>query len=84
MGNHNDQTVLRNLLHYVHNLCARFGVQCAGGLVGEDDVGIVDKRPCDGYSLHLSAGHFGWTFVKLIAKPYVLERSLSTLSALTL
>ena len=41
-----------------HDLQAGLGVQVAGGLVGEDDGGLVDQSPSDGDALPLAAGEF--------------------------
>ncbi len=39
----------------VHDLAPRNGVEVAGGLIGQDDGGVVHKGACDGDALHLAA-----------------------------
>jgi len=39
-----------------HDLVACFGVEVTGGLVGEDDGGVIDEGSCDGDALTLSTG----------------------------
>src|SRR4051794_19750369 len=41
---------------HVHDLVARLGVEVAGRLVGQDDVGVVDQRAGDRHPLLLAAG----------------------------
>ena len=55
MGNHDDQTVLGNLLEYLHDLNAGLGVKSTGRLIGKDNVGIVDQSSGYSHTLHLTA-----------------------------
>ena len=71
---HDDQPVVRDLLQKVHDLLRRLGVESARGLVGEDDLGIVDDGAGDGDALHLSAGHLVGFLFELGAQPHALER----------
>jgi hypothetical protein len=43
-----------------HDLVAGLGVEVAGGLVGEDDGGLVDQGAGDGDALALAAGELVW------------------------
>ncbi len=77
MGNHNDEAVLCYFFQKIHDLNARFRIQCTGWLVSKKDIGVVDQRPCDGYPLHLATGHLVWPLVELIFKPNLLQSSFS-------
>ena len=52
---HNNQTVARDFLEQVHNLHGRCGIQGAGRLVCQHNLGIVDQGAGDGHALHLPA-----------------------------
>ena len=56
-----------------HDQCAGFGVECAGGLVGEDDSWLVDKGTCDGDALLFATRHLGGVGVEAIAEPHAVE-----------
>ena len=84
MGNHDDQTILSHFLQDVHDLHAGLGVQCAGGLIRQDDVGIVHQRTGNGHALHLAAGHLGGLLAQLIAQTYILQHLDGPLAALRL
>ena len=74
MRDHDDELIFCDLLQQIHDLHARFTVERAGRLVGEQDVGIVDDCARDGHALHLTAGHLVWRLVKLAAKPDLFQR----------
>ena len=82
MRDHNDQPVLGHLLQKLHDLNARFRIQRAGRLVGQQNVGVIDQRTRDGNALHLPAGHLSRPLVRLFAQPYLLQRGLRAPSAL--
>ena len=47
------------LPHQGHDLVGGFGIQVAGGLVGQDDIRVIDEGPGDGHALALPAGKLG-------------------------
>ena len=55
VGDHDHETVFGDVLQQLHDLNAGLTVQCAGRLVGQQDVGVVDEGAGDGHALHLSA-----------------------------
>ena len=56
MGDHHDGgALLVQLGEQVHHLLAILGVEVAGGLVGEDELGVGDYGAGDGHALLLSA-----------------------------
>ena len=57
------------------NGIARAGVQCASRFVGQEKVGTVDDRPCDGNTLLLTSRKLGRHMVHSAAQPHLLERS---------
>ena len=74
MRDHDDQAVVRDLGEQVHDLDAGFGVEGAGGLVGQQDLGIVDQGARDGDALHLAAGQLAGLLVHVIAQAHLLQR----------
>ena len=82
MRDHDDEFFLGNLLEQVHNLYAGFGIQCAGRLVRQQNLRVVDKRTGNRHTLHLTAGHLVGLFVQLVAKPHLFKHLLRTGSAL--
>ena len=84
MRDHDDQPVARDLFQKLHDLHAGLAVQRAGGLVREDDVGVVDESTRDGDALHLPAGHLAGSLFRLLFKPHFPERFQGALSALLL
>ena len=76
MGDHDDETVFGHLFQKVHDLDRGLRVESAGGLVRQDDVGVVDQGPGDGDALHLTAGELVRLLVDLIAETDFLERLL--------
>ena len=65
-----------------HDLEAGFGVEVAGGLVGQDDGGAVDQRAGDGDALALAAGELVGLVVHAGFEAHVGERFLGALDAL--
>jgi hypothetical protein len=51
-----------------HDLDGGFGVEVAGGLIGEDDGGLVDEGAGDGDALALAAGEFVGLMVHALAE----------------
>ena len=71
---HDHEAVFCHILQQLHDLDARLAVQCAGGLVGQQDVRVVDEGAGDGHPLHLAAGHLGGVLVQLVAQTHFLQR----------
>ena len=51
-----DALVAVEALQEVHDFVAGFGVEVAGGFVGEDEFGLVNESAGDGDALLLAAG----------------------------
>ena len=73
VGDHDDEAVFGHFLQQLHDLDAGLAVQCAGGLVGQQDVRVVDEGAGDGHPLHLAAGHLGGVLVQLVAQTHFLQ-----------
>jgi hypothetical protein len=56
-----------------HDFRAVFGIEVAGGFVGEEDIGIVDKGAGDGGALLFAPGEFGGEMVKAVAEADFFE-----------
>ena len=82
VGNHDNQTVLCNLFEQIHDLHTGFRVQCASGLICQQNIWIIHQRTGNSHALHLSAGHLVGPFVELIAQPHILKGLFCTLAAL--
>ena len=82
MGDHDYKAVFGHLLQQLHHLNAGVAVQCAGRLVGQQDVGVVDQCAGNGHTLHLAAGHFAGVLVQLVAQTYLLQRLGGPVAAL--
>ena len=82
MRNHDDQAVVGDLGEQVHDLHTGLRVERARGLVGQQDLGIVDKRTGDGDALHLTAGKLAGLFAHVLGKPHAAERLDGALTAL--
>ena len=52
---HDDQLILGDLLEDLHDLHAGGRVQRTGGLVGKENIGVVDDGAGNGHTLHLTA-----------------------------
>ena len=66
---HDGQPLLVGLLDQVEDLTAGLYVQISRGFVGEQDFGIIGKRPCDGRTLPLAAGEFAGAVVETMLEP---------------
>ena len=82
MRDHDDELFLRDALEDLHDLHAGLRVKCARGLIGKNDLGVVDQRTRNGYALHLTARHLVWLFVELVAKAHLLKGGNGACAAL--
>ena len=82
MGDHDDEPVAGDLRQQVHDLHRGGGVQRPGGLVGQDDLGVVDQGAGDGHALHLPAGQLGGALADVIGQPHPLQRLQGAVAAL--
>ncbi len=82
MGDHDDETVVRDLGEKRHHLFACRGIERARGLVGEQDLRVVDERASDGDALHLSTRELVRPLADVIAEADLRERVYCTLPAL--
>ena len=81
---HDDEAVAGHVAQQVHDLHARLGVEGAGGLVGQQDLGVVDEGARDGDALHLAARHLRGLLVDVLlqADPFEgVEGALASLGA---
>ena len=62
------------LVKHLHDFSAGFGVQIAGGLVGQNQRGPGHQRPGDGGTLLLTAGHLRGHVLAAVAEPHALQR----------
>ena len=81
---HDNELFFWNLFQKLHNLNARFGIKSARGLIGKQDIGVVNQCSCNGNSLHLTARHLIGLFVKLISQAYLFKRRLCPLLSFAL
>ena len=65
---HDDQAVVCDFREQVHDLDARLGVERAGGLVGQQDLRVVDEGARDGDALHLPAGKLTGLLVDVLGQ----------------
>ena len=83
VGDEDDGVALGlELVKEGHDLDAGFGVQVAGGLVGQDDGGTVDQGAGDRYALALSAGELVGLVIHAGFEIDVAQRGLGALDAL--
>ena len=80
---HDHEAVFCHILQQLHDLDARLAVQCAGGLVGQQDVGVVDEGAGDGHALHLAARHLSGALVELVSEAHLPQRLGGTAAALS-
>ncbi len=71
---HDHEPLARDLREQIHHLDARLGIEGARGLIGENDLGIIHQRACDGDALHLAARELRWLLVHMRAQAHALER----------
>ena len=74
--NDHGHTVFCKFLHDLKYFTDHLRIQCAGRLIKEHHIGIHSKRPCDRYTLLLSAGEHPRVGVCLIRKPDALQQIL--------
>jgi hypothetical protein len=55
-----------------------FGVEIAGGLIGEHDFRLIDDGAGDGHALLLSAGKLGWAMAQAASEAEQLRDDLKT------
>ena len=82
MGDHDDQAVLGNLLEQVHDLHGSGRVEGAGGLVGKENLRVVDEGAGNGHALHLAAGKLARALVHVLAQADALQGLLGATLAL--
>ena len=82
MRDHDNQTVARDVLEQVHDLHGRCGIQSAGRLVCQHNLGIINQGAGDGHALHLSTRKLTRALVHVLAQTNGLERLARTLAAL--
>ena len=82
MRDHNNQTVTCDVLEQVHDLHGRCGVQGAGRLVCQHNLGIINQGAGDGHALHLPTRKLARTLVNVLAQADFLQRLARTLAAL--
>ena len=76
VGDHDDRLaeLVRRPAHEREQLGRRLGVELAGGLVGEDDVGAGGQRPRRGDPLLLAAGELGRPMAQPVAEVERVDR----------
>src|SRR5208282_3407025 len=79
---HDGVALLVQAVEQGHDLGAGLRVQVAGGLVGQDDGGIVDQRAGDGHTLPLAAGELVGLVHHAVGEIDGLQRRLGALDAL--
>ena len=67
-----------------HDLNGGFGVEGAGGLVGQDDLGVVHDGARDGHALHLTAGELVRPLFQVFSQTHAGKRFLRAMPALGL
>ena len=79
---HDDEAVAGHVSQQVHDLHARLRVEGAGGLVGQQDLGVVDEGARDGDALHLATRHLRGLLVDVVLQADALEGVEGALAAL--
>ena len=67
-----DAQLAVDVLQKVQNALGGEGIQSAGGLVAEQNLGVIGQSSCDGHALLLSAGELGGIGVRLVLKSHAL------------
>ena len=70
-------------LEHAHDLDARLRIEIAGGLVCQQQRGLIHERPSDGYALLLSARKLTGKMIRTIRQPDELERLQRPISAIS-
>ena len=70
---HDDQPVFGDFPDQFHDLDAGLGIQSAGGLIGQEDFGIIYQCTGNGDPLHLPAGELIGLFTQLVAQSDTLQ-----------
>ena len=73
---HDNEAVATELLQDIHDLDRGLGIEGAGGLVGEDDLGVVNDGAGDGHALHLPARELVWPLAQVLAEAHAPKRLL--------
>ena len=84
MRHHDDEAVAGHISQQVHDLHARLGVEGAGGLVGQQDLGVIDEGSRDGDALHLATRHLRGLLVDVVLQADTFKSvkgALATLGA---
>ena len=82
VGDHDYQALAGHLLQQVHHLHRRGGVQCAGGLVGQHNFGVIDQRTCNGHALHLPTRQLGGPLVRVLRQTHSFQGGQGAASSL--
>ena len=81
MGDHDDRLARAvEAIEQIEDLRGGDRVEVAGGLVGEDEKGIVGQASGDGHALLLSAGELGGAMFQAIAQPDHVGQLAASLS----
>ena len=73
---HDNEAVAAELLQDIHDLDRGLGIEGAGGLVGEDDLGVVNDGAGDGHALHLPARELVRPLAQVLAEAHAPKRLL--------
>ena len=82
MGDHYNEPVFGYFLEQIHYLDAGLGVKRARRLIGKQYLGVVDQRPGDSHTLHLTAGHLIGLLADLVSEADLLKSDPCALPAL--
>lgn len=78
---HDDEPLAGDLLHQIHYLHARLGVERAGGFVGKQYFGVVDKGAGNRDALALPAGKLIGAFVQMLAQTHFFQHRFGACAA---
>ena len=82
VSDHNYQALAGHLLQQVHHLHRRGGVQCASGLVGQHNFGVIDQRTRNGHALHLPTRQLRGPLVRMLRQTHSFQGGQGTASSL--